>query len=1238
MRISRWVVQEADPKAKADLVRELGISTVLAGLLVNRGYSDPAEAKQFLHPELAQLSSPFEMLNMGAAVERILDAVDRGEKIVIYGDYDVDGICASVTLYEGLRQLNADVDYYVPNRMEEGYGVNLPALRAIFETGARLLVTVDCGISSWQEVAEAKRWGLDVVVTDHHQLPDVLPDCIIVNPVLRLSAQDRWRDLCGTGVAFKVVQGLFARRLGAPREGFDSRMQPFLDLAALATVADIVPLEGDNRILVKFGLEQIARQERPGMAALWRVSQIGELRAPNTGTLGFGLAPRLNACGRIGDVRLGLRLMLTRDAREAEEIAARLDAENRTRQEIEHAIYAAALEQVEQQGFSQREGLIVAGEGWHPGVIGIVASRLAEKFYTPTIVLTLVGGVYKGSGRSIEGFHLQRALAACADLLQNYGGHSQAAGLGLLPEALPAFRRRFAQTVAENTTAETFVPTLAIDAELSPEELDLRLFHEIEELQPTGTKNPVPLFVCRGMEVLERRVVGENHHLRLKLFHRPEHLYCIGFKKADLAPLAEEARLDIAFNLDENSYNGKVSLQLVLRDLKSCRRPDRLSLLDRLFFYSDFYLAEDPYRGAGQKEAFYTKAYGVTREDCQQALACLADGERLELRREGDPQDGESAVAVFSPAGQVGYLKREIARQLAPNLDLGIAYETIAARVTGRDTDTLGVHLFIRRAERNETSLQSSRLALRREVAAQSEGELRETIRRAVLGDAQYCSAQREALEILRAGENLLAVTGTDFEKTLLLQSYGAELALRQNRFTLIVSPLRSLAREQYQTLERRLCPLGLAAAPATGELEGEERAALFDDIENDRLDFVLATPEFLCANRERFAALGGRLGLVVVDEVSHLLCGREGYRRLPETLRKIGSPQVLALTSGADKDTARQGMDLLGIRRRILSDPVQENLQVADARETPRKLDYLLQLVNGGEKTLVYLNSRQKAVEVAKLLREKAAPAVRDTICYCHGGLSSMDRAALEEAFRSGALRVIVTTAAFAGDMDIPDIRHVVLYHLSFSCEAYRQLACRAGRDGAPARVHLLYGRRDEALNQAVLASTCPSRETLGRFYKLLLQLVQGKPAIELTNEELAARVRQARFAEPGARSVGGWLGIFEDLGFLEREREGGKRRILIVPSPSKMDLASSPRYQECLAEREEFQRYLQLAFDPCPEHLLRVLHRPADPEERQAQRGASKGAAEQDPAEKPVSERGAAHPGGTADREGSE
>ncbi len=1217
MKMSKWVVQQVDPTVQERLMREVGISAILASLLINRGYEDPQEVREFLNPSLQQLSSPFEMVNMGAAVERILQAVERKEKIVVYGDYDVDGICASVMLYQGLQALHAEVDYYVPDRMEEGYGINTPALRSIYEDGGKLLVTVDCGISAWKEVAEAKSWGMDVIVTDHHQLPDILPDCIIVNPVLSNDEKDKWRHLCGTGVAFKVVQGLFARYYN--EDGFTKRMIPFLDIAALATVADIVPLKGDNRVLVKFGLEEMALGKRPGLAALWEVSQNRvnnkqskdnkehkepkepkEPEIPDTVSVGYGLAPRLNACGRIGDVRLGLRLLVTDDAQEAMEIAQMLDTENRNRQNIERQIYEEAVAMVEKQGIRQQDGLIVVGEDWHPGVIGIVASRLVEQYYTPTIVLTKTNGLYKGSGRSIEGFHLQQALSQCSDILENYGGHSQAAGLGVASENLSEFRKRFAELVSSGTNADSFLPTIKIDAEVQVNDVNLETYKEISKIQPTGTMNPTPVFVCRGQRPIETRIVGgTGDHLRIRLRGPQNDIFGIGFKKAELQSMVQESSVDVAFNMDKNTFNGRTNMQMLIKDIKPFRRPDQMTLLDRLFFYKDEYLEDDPYRNIGEQDQFFTKVVGVTFENRQELLAELQVGQQLDLVHEKDNPHDENAIAVYADGAQLGYLKRNIARHLAANFDNGVEYQAVVVQVTGSIEKNLGVNIFIQRSQSECQEAMEEQQAVRAELERLDASELQEKIRQALLGEHAYRPKQSEALDALYRKQNVMAILGTGRGKSAIFQTYSAYLALYQRKVTMIVYPLRALVNDQYQSLQKKLKPLGLEICLATGALEGEERAAFFQKVMEGQVDVILTTPEFLVYNKHRFMELGSRLGLVVIDEAHHLASRRQGYKQLPACIEEIRPQQVLAVTATASDDVANHIVKALDINAVVVDPHVRDNLQIVDQRTNYRKADYLIDLVKSGEKVVVYLNSRHKVVQLSELLREKAPAALQNQICYYHGGLSASDRFAIENAFRDGNLKVIVTTSAFGEGIDIPDIRHVVLYHLSFSSEEYNQLAGRAGRDGKPAWVHLLYNQRDEMLNRNVLSASCPSREVLGKFYKLLQLLIQGKPAIELTNQELCDLIKRERFAEPNDSCISSWLGIFEELGFLEREREGAKRRIIMTPSPTKMDLLSSLRYQECMAELEDFQRYLEVAFDNSKDTLLKLINQPIYPKQ---------------------------------------
>lgn len=1194
MHKNKWIVKKNEQKKIDELVAKVNISPILANLLLNRGYQEPKEIREFLAPQLENLTSPFEILNMGAAVEAILKAIADHKKIVVYGDYDVDGICASVILYQGLLHLGAEADYYVPDRLEEGYGINSNALKTIRAQGVELVVTVDCGISSYQEVEEAKAFGLDVIITDHHQLPPILPDTIIVDPVMSAMQEDKWRDLCGAGVAFKLVQGLFEKVYG--KEGVIERMMPFLDLAALATVADIVALRGDNRIIVKFGIEEIKKNQRLGLAALWKVTCHNDAPQLNTTVLGFNLAPRLNACGRIGDVRLGLRLLTTDDAEEAEEIAASLDEENRNRQIIERQIFNEALAIVESSHDDIQNGLVVVGEEWHPGVIGIVASRLVERFYTPTIILTQNNGVYKGSGRSIEGFHLQQALAACEMYLESYGGHAQAAGLSLKAENLAAFRAKFAQTVRERTTNDSFIPQMVIDGEINLNDLNNDIFEEINKIQPIGTINPPPVFVCRGQTTTEIRTVGANgDHLRIKLKTNQGEIVGIGFKKAELEEIVREGSVDIAFTLDKNTFNGKTSLQLLIKDIKSFKRPDEMSFVDRLFYYEKEYLKPNSYQNFSQQDSFYTKVVGVTFDNRQELICRLECGQSLDLVREKDNQYDEFAIKVCAGKQHLGYLRKDLAKNLAPLLDNNIAYQAIVSQITGGGGKNYGLNILIQKAADHHVLEAKRNHRVKLETLEQN--ALRQVIKEAVIGGNEYRPKQLEAIEMLMAGKSLLAILGTGRGKSAIFQTYSAFLALNQHKTTIIVYPLRALVNDQYLSLTKKLSPLGLTIIKGMGALEGDERAEFFAQVGRGDVDIILTTPEFLVCNQKRFERLSGKIGLIVIDEAHHLSSRRQGYKQLPKVLAQIGASQILAVTATANEEVCQCILQGLGITHYLVDSHIRENLMINDQRQNTNKMGYLLQLAQKREKTVVYVNSRKQAVKIAQSLREKLSQEISSKICYYHGGLSNGDRQAIEMAFKEGQLQLIVTTSAFGEGIDIPDIKHVVLYHLSFSGEEFNQLAGRAGRDGQKATIHLLYQQRDEGLNRMLLESTCPKRDNLVLFYKLLKKLSANKGFLDLTNEQLAQWAEKEKIAGFSETAASHWLGIFEELGFLEREREGNKRRIIMNSKPQKVELEHSLRFQEGIAELEDFERYLEVAFHKDQNQLLKAVNRPIYP-----------------------------------------
>jgi single-stranded-DNA-specific exonuclease len=545
-----WTISPCPHRQADSLARELGLSEVTASVLVRRGYGDPDEARAFLVGE-QPLQDPFELGDMTLAVERIRAAVAAGERICVHGDYDVDGICATVVAVSVLRALGAEVEWHLPSRFDEGYGVSGDTLERLAGEGCRLVLTVDCGITAVDEVRRARDLGLDVIVTDHHRPGDQLPDCPLVTT----------KELCGTGVAFKLGQAL----LGADSDVL--RRQ--LDLVALATIADVVPLLGENRTLTIAGLRALARTQKPGLQALMRVARV-DPAAVDTGQVGFRLAPRINAAGRLGHPRAALELLLTEDRDEARRLADRLEDLNRDRQAVEDAILRAAIAQVEEwpEAKRRRKAYVVGGEDWHEGVIGIVASRLVERYHRPVVLLAGGDGVWKGSGRSISAFDLHGALAACSQFLQRFGGHRAAAGLSILPESIEPFADAFAQQAEGLLAPDDLVPTTVVDAVLPRgAKLTLDLCEELQRLAPFGLGNPDVMLLAPGCELGDLAAVGDGKHLRFRV-HRDgrDAGGAIAFGQgSQLDRYRRVGRYDVAFRLHENRWNGTVAPQLVVR-------------------------------------------------------------------------------------------------------------------------------------------------------------------------------------------------------------------------------------------------------------------------------------------------------------------------------------------------------------------------------------------------------------------------------------------------------------------------------------------------------------------------------------------------------------------------------------------------------------------------------------------------------------------------------------------------
>lgn len=557
-----WEIDSSDDKAVAGLVKALGISPVLARLLAKRNVKDPEEARNFLSCDLSSLHDPFLFRDMDKAVRRIKSAIAGKERILIYGDYDVDGLTATALLYTALKRCGAHVHNYIPDRVKEGYGLNAEALEKAQKDGSRLVIAVDCGVTAVEEAALLKKHRIDCIIIDHHQpIKDRLPEAFAILDPLVPGCRYPYKCLASVGLVYKLTQAL------------GCAIEEDLDLVALGTISDVAPLTGENRILVKHGLKYLAKTQRAGLRALMEVAGIGKKKEFYTETVGFILGPRLNASGRMNSSMHSLKLLLTGDREEAKKLAEELDKSNRERQAMEQVILKEAISKVEREvNFKEHRVIVLHGDKWHPGVIGIVASRLVDKFYRPTILVAFDEdglGHGKGSGRSIRNFHLFEALSKCKEHLIEFGGHEHAAGITISRGNIDAFRDRLNAVAREVLQPLDLIPRLEIDAWISLKDLTRKFLKELELLEPFGVGNRKPVFAVKGLSLKSKPKILNYNTLKIWVTDGELTYEAVGFKKAlDYKLDSASSIFDLAFTPSINVWQGQESIQLQLKDLK----------------------------------------------------------------------------------------------------------------------------------------------------------------------------------------------------------------------------------------------------------------------------------------------------------------------------------------------------------------------------------------------------------------------------------------------------------------------------------------------------------------------------------------------------------------------------------------------------------------------------------------------------------------------------------------------
>ncbi len=565
MMQKRWNILEAAPPAVDALYNSLNINRTLCQILVQRGIDQYELARQFFRPSLDNLHDPWLMKDMEKAVVRIFEGIERKEKILVFGDYDVDGTTAVSVVYQFLRKIYQPhlIDFYIPHRYREGYGVSKAGIDFAKEQGFSLIISLDCGIKSADLIAYARSLGIDFIVCDHHLPDEILPPAVAILNPKQFGCPYPYKELCGCGIGFKLTVAI-ARHLGLP----DADWMASLDLVATAIAADIVPITGENRILAYFGLKKANENPNNGIRALSHLSAVkNEL---HIGTLVFMIAPRVNAAGRMDDARKAVQMFISPTYEEALSYAEMLHSDNTDRKEADSSITTEALAMIENNpSWTNRKSTVVFQDHWHKGVVGIVASRLIEKYYRPTIVLTKSGDIVAGSARSVSGFNLYEAIHACRDHLLGYGGHFAAAGMTLLPEQVESFSARFEEIVSSTIPAALLIPQITIDAEISFRELTKGFFNLLRQMEPFGPDNMRPIFISRQVTDLGYSKIVKNDHIRFVLNQDGKSFNGIGFNLAEKFPLLlHKMPIDVVFTLDENEWNGEKTLQLKVIDFR----------------------------------------------------------------------------------------------------------------------------------------------------------------------------------------------------------------------------------------------------------------------------------------------------------------------------------------------------------------------------------------------------------------------------------------------------------------------------------------------------------------------------------------------------------------------------------------------------------------------------------------------------------------------------------------------
>ena len=1118
MLSQQFEMKPCDNKIVRACMVELGLPHFVAQASVARGFNTAEKIEHYLNTNIERdWGNPLDIPGMEQVAQRLREAILKKERIVVFGDFDLDGISATTVMTRGLRALGGNVAPFIPDRFRHGYGLSMAAFEEIKAAKPHLIVTVDCGIANKAEVAAIREAGVEVIITDHHEAGELVPEGVtICDPKYRGNAEDA--TLAGVGVALKVIAAL------GTRFGFPHLWRSYTDFAALGTIADMMPFHFQNRALVKDGLEKLKEDPRPSLAALLRVAGVDGADI-NATSVSFSCVPRLNSAGRLGKPEIALNLLLSDHAEEAQKFAEELDALNNERRSIESELSKQAM-QIAQNKWAGQRCLIVSGRGWHEGVKGIVAARLVDKFEVPSFMFVIDGEEARGSGRSVGNIDLFEVVNQQSDLLTRYGGHKCAVGVTLPVTNLEAFENRL-NAALSSLDASQFKKTVKIDSIVSLDEMTVENVEVMEQMGPFGQENEKPLLLAKNVTEFNGRAVGASQeHFLCKLSNGHTKLSCIKFRCKNMDELANsDAVVNAIFSVENETWRGTTSVKAraeAILPLAECPALTALTSDTTAEFIERLFNGGDPQK-LGNRD---------------QGLGYLGN------RDQGlGISSGSQSVAPTNPYS------------LVPN--------------PSSDSSTSPYSLVPNPSEAVRPRAEYEHLATTNPDA------LERAIITALIGENTPHAAQQELLDNLKRQESCLGVMATGRGKSLVFQAYAALIALRDKKQSIFIYPLRALMADQACHLQEKLGIFGINTAVLNGDTTPVKRKETYEKLKTGEVDILLTTPEYLQFHANTIERCG-KFGFLVVDEAHHIneaKISRHAYADLRTVQHKLHEPTTVALTATATKEAQAAIKEALGIETVVFDDSVRGNLHINDQRNIEHKDDYLAHILAQGGKTVVYVGTREQTVAVARRQRARV-PQLAPYVGFYNAGLSREERKRIEDLFRNDEIMVLVATSAFGEGIDIPNIRNVVLYHMPTDDVQFNQMSGRAGRDGQMSWIHLLYGKRDASVNEAILRDLSPKRDLMAVIYKRFLNAINenvtGQVNIDINKFAKSVGTVSVKGNEftVTPNSVRSAIKVFAELGILrDRLTFTGERQLHIlqkVENTPKVELTDSVIYCE--------------------------------------------------------------------------